>query len=316
MLECLGHDNTPRWKEGERLHHLFEERCDALLDAATPCHGGNGTFTYRDLDARANRLARILCDGVKARRPRGAVFDKGVDTYVALLAVLKATPPTCRSMPASPPIASASSCEDAGRKAASFRCRLSREARALPVADDPSRRESDRDRRQPDAPARRTTSRRAGRSARLHHLYLGHDRQAEGRRDRASRDLQFRPRRRRDLRLWAGRPRLSGHDDRLRLLDRGDLGAAHRRRDAGPGHAGATACSARTSPISSSTQRITVLVLRADAARHDREAICRTCACCWSPARPARRISSRAGPAGPHASSTPTARPRRPSPRR
>ena len=35
MLICKSADNTIRWKEGERLHHLFEQRCDEL-------HAGNG----------------------------------------------------------------------------------------------------------------------------------------------------------------------------------------------------------------------------------------------------------------------------------
>ena len=76
------------------------------------------------------------------------------------------------------------------------------------------------------------------RSALLHHLHLRHDRQSEGRRHRARQHLQFRARRGRALRLRAGRPRLSGHDDRLRLFGRGDLGAADGRRDARPGAAG------------------------------------------------------------------------------
>ena len=43
---------------------------------------------------------------------------------------------------------------------------------------------------------------------------------------------------------------------------------------------------------------------------------CRSCASCWSAAKPARRISWRAGIARAAASSIPTARPKRPSPRR
>ena len=56
----------------------------------------------------------------------------------------------------------------------------------------------------------------------------------------------------------AGRPRLSGHDHRLRLLGRGDLGAADRRRDAGAGAAGRERWSATNSPTSCASADVTV----------------------------------------------------------
>ncbi len=89
MLVHKGHDNTPRWAEGERLHHLFEQRCDELRDAAA-VSTGDATFTYGDLDARANQLARyLIARGVKSGDRVALIFDKGVETYVALLAVMK-----------------------------------------------------------------------------------------------------------------------------------------------------------------------------------------------------------------------------------
>src|SRR5262245_50625414 len=87
------HDNTIRWQPRERLQHLFEQRCDEI-------HAGNGpheaviaegaTYSFRDLDSRANQVARFLSEqGVKAGDRVALMFDKGVHTYVALLAVLK-----------------------------------------------------------------------------------------------------------------------------------------------------------------------------------------------------------------------------------
>ena len=87
------HDNTIRWRPGERLQHLFEQRCDEI-------HAGNGpheavitegaTYGFRDLDNRANQVARFLIEqGIKSGDRVALMFDKGVHTYVALLAVLK-----------------------------------------------------------------------------------------------------------------------------------------------------------------------------------------------------------------------------------
>ena len=35
MLVCKNADNAIRWQAGERLNHLFEERCDQLHSRAT-----------------------------------------------------------------------------------------------------------------------------------------------------------------------------------------------------------------------------------------------------------------------------------------
>jgi hypothetical protein len=53
MLEHPGHDNAPRWKEGERLHHLFEERCDALGDAGAVATSTRGRTGSRVISSRA-----------------------------------------------------------------------------------------------------------------------------------------------------------------------------------------------------------------------------------------------------------------------
>jgi non-ribosomal peptide synthetase-like protein len=94
MLVCKQTDNAIRWEEGERLDHLFEARCDEFEKAS----GGSPpavitdekTYTFRDLDNRANQAAHhLIAQGVKCGDKVGLLFDKGVDAYVALLAVLK-----------------------------------------------------------------------------------------------------------------------------------------------------------------------------------------------------------------------------------
>jgi non-ribosomal peptide synthetase-like protein len=82
-------NNAVRWTPGERLNHLLEEACirfgasDAVItDAAT--------LTYRDLNRRANQLARHLIEqGIKPGDRVGLLFDKSAETYVAMLAVMK-----------------------------------------------------------------------------------------------------------------------------------------------------------------------------------------------------------------------------------
>ena len=143
----------------------------------------------------------------------------------------------CRSTPHFPTERMRFIIGDAEVKAIVSMADFEQRSRALEVAEDLARQGQARDRRQVGA-SRLTGVAPPRRSALLHHLHLGHDRQSEGRRHRAREHLQFRARRRRALRLCAGRPRLPGHDDRLRLLDRGDLGAADGRRDARSGAAG------------------------------------------------------------------------------
>jgi non-ribosomal peptide synthetase-like protein len=94
MLVCETADNAIRWKAGERLDHLFEQRCDAFASAGGPEPAAILTdfasVSFSELDARANRAARyLLAQGLTAGDCIGLLFDKTVETYVALLAVLK-----------------------------------------------------------------------------------------------------------------------------------------------------------------------------------------------------------------------------------
>jgi aspartate racemase len=72
------------------VHGLFEDQVDATPDAIALVFG-DAALTYRELDARANRLARHLrAAGVAAERRVGVLMDRSMEMIVALLAILKA----------------------------------------------------------------------------------------------------------------------------------------------------------------------------------------------------------------------------------
>jgi non-ribosomal peptide synthetase-like protein len=94
LLTAEGYDDSVRWQPGERLHHLFEERCDRFDADGDPEHlavdGPHGALTFHALDARANRIARHLADrGVVAGDRVGLLFDGSPDMYATMLAVSK-----------------------------------------------------------------------------------------------------------------------------------------------------------------------------------------------------------------------------------
>ncbi len=87
-------EQSARWRPGERLHDLFEERCDRLRAAGesgrVAVDAGDLVLTYDQLDARANQLARHLSrQGVRPGDRVALLFDRALDSYVAMLAVLK-----------------------------------------------------------------------------------------------------------------------------------------------------------------------------------------------------------------------------------
>ena len=73
-----------------RLQQLFEGSSDASPDAiALEC--GPQRLTYRELDRRANRLAhRLIGLGIRPGGRVGILLERSVETYVSVLAVLKA----------------------------------------------------------------------------------------------------------------------------------------------------------------------------------------------------------------------------------
>ncbi|MFE7705069.1 amino acid adenylation domain-containing protein [Streptomyces sp. NPDC057486] len=73
-----------------RFHELFEQRVAAHPDAVAATHGER-QLTYRELNARANRLARALL--ARGLRPEGVVAvvtERNLDWMAAVLAVFKA----------------------------------------------------------------------------------------------------------------------------------------------------------------------------------------------------------------------------------
>ena len=84
-------DNSIRWKENERLEHLFEARVDRSPDDKVAVATEEAKLTFKELDERANQAARHLIDrGLKAGDRVGVLFDKSIHGYVGLLAILKA----------------------------------------------------------------------------------------------------------------------------------------------------------------------------------------------------------------------------------
>ena len=91
----VGYEGSIRWREGQRLEHLFEGRCDWLRRQGRGNHlavdARDVTLSYAELDARANQLARFLVRrGVRPGDRVGLLFDRAVDGYAGMLAVLKA----------------------------------------------------------------------------------------------------------------------------------------------------------------------------------------------------------------------------------
>jgi non-ribosomal peptide synthetase-like protein len=83
-------NNAVRWKAGERLNHVLEEAC-ARFAANDAVVTDNAVLTYRDLDGRANQVARyLIAQGIKPGDRVGLLFDKSAETYIAMLAVMKA----------------------------------------------------------------------------------------------------------------------------------------------------------------------------------------------------------------------------------
>lgn len=73
-----------------RLHFFYEAQCDAAPDAIAVEYG-EGSFTYAELDRRANQLAHALVErGAGPDTTVGILLHRSLHTYVALLGVLKA----------------------------------------------------------------------------------------------------------------------------------------------------------------------------------------------------------------------------------
>ena len=73
-----------------RAHEIFEERAHACPDAIAAAHG-NRQLTYRELNARANQLARaLIARGMDTEEVVGVVTERNLDWMTAVLAIFKA----------------------------------------------------------------------------------------------------------------------------------------------------------------------------------------------------------------------------------
>lgn len=73
-----------------RFHELFEQRARAHPDAVAAVHGDR-RWTYRELNARANRLGRaLLARGLSREGVVAVVTERNLDWMAAVLAVFKA----------------------------------------------------------------------------------------------------------------------------------------------------------------------------------------------------------------------------------
>ncbi len=91
VLVCAQSDHTVRWQPGERLDHLFEDRCDRTHHSSQLAVDTDETvLTYDQLDALANQLARhLLALGARPGDRIGLLLDGAACSYVCMLAVLK-----------------------------------------------------------------------------------------------------------------------------------------------------------------------------------------------------------------------------------
>lgn len=91
VFETISSSSAPAGLVGQArvLPHCFEQTCDLQPDAvAVVC--GQSELTYQELDHRANQLARLLVErGCGAGSTVGILLERSIDTYVALLGVLK-----------------------------------------------------------------------------------------------------------------------------------------------------------------------------------------------------------------------------------
>ncbi len=89
-LSKNGHRPVLEYSRGKRIHDLFEEQVGRSPDAIAVIFGDE-LVRYRNLDARANQLARFLLQlGTTPEDRIGICIRRSLDMLVAMLAVLKA----------------------------------------------------------------------------------------------------------------------------------------------------------------------------------------------------------------------------------
>ncbi len=85
-----GADFPQSGQAGERLDMFFEQLADQYRSSIAVISDGD-SLTYQDLDERSNQFARLLQDrGVAPGDRIGLLLDRSAETYITLLAVMKA----------------------------------------------------------------------------------------------------------------------------------------------------------------------------------------------------------------------------------
>ncbi|MCM3340537.1 amino acid adenylation domain-containing protein [Paenibacillus sp. MER TA 81-3] len=88
ILESFN-DTTADYPDEQAIHHLFEEQA-ARMPEQTAIRYEGARWSYRQLNERANRLARtLLSEGVKANQMVAIIAHRSPDTIAGILAILK-----------------------------------------------------------------------------------------------------------------------------------------------------------------------------------------------------------------------------------
>lgn len=162
----------------ESIPALFAAQVARAADAvAITC--GERSFTYREVEESANRLAHLLVgQGAGPGQRVAVVIPRSAEAVIAIFAVLKtgaAYVPIDPSVPAAPRV-----------RARGFRPdRRGDHRRGAPAAGRVRRTDHRHRRRRGGRPAHDRPARAGAGQHRLHHLHLGHDGNAQGRGDPA-----------------------------------------------------------------------------------------------------------------------------------
>ncbi|TIP50852.1 MAG: peptide synthetase, partial [Mesorhizobium sp.] len=86
----IGPDFVQKGEPHERLDRFFADLA-GRFDAAPAVISGGRPWSYRELNSRANQFAHLLIErGVKPGDRIGLLLDRSAETYIAVLAVMKA----------------------------------------------------------------------------------------------------------------------------------------------------------------------------------------------------------------------------------
>lgn len=85
----IGADFVHKGRTDERLNEFFSDLA-SRFDTATAVISNDCTWSYRELDNRANQFAHLLIErGVRPGDRVGLLLDRSAETYIAILAVMK-----------------------------------------------------------------------------------------------------------------------------------------------------------------------------------------------------------------------------------